>query len=61
MGYKEIEAIVSHITSASGPFATTEISTPHGTQKVLEGIPESLGAYYALAATHGNKDFLISG
>jgi acyl-CoA synthetase (AMP-forming)/AMP-acid ligase II len=59
MRYPEIFAAIEGVTSPEGPFPVQEVEIDGILRKVFGGIPESLRDYYPLAATHGDKEFLI--
>jgi acyl-CoA synthetase (AMP-forming)/AMP-acid ligase II len=59
MHYTEYLAAVAGVTSSEGPFPVVEQVIAGVPQKVFGGLPENLRDYYAFAATHGDKEFLI--
>ena len=61
MRYQEVEATIAGITSPEGPFPVLEKVIDGTPRRVFGGFPDSLRDYYAVAASHADKDCLVDG
>jgi acyl-CoA synthetase (AMP-forming)/AMP-acid ligase II len=61
MRYPEVEATIAGITSAEGPFPVLEKVIDGFPRRVFGGFPDSLRDYYAVAASHAEKECLVDG
>jgi long-chain acyl-CoA synthetase len=61
MRYPEVEATIAGLTSPQGPFPILEKDIDGVSRRVFGGFPDSLRDYYAVGATHAEKDCLVDG
>ncbi len=61
MRYQEVEATIAGITSPEGPFPVLEKVIDGSSRRVFGGFPDSLRDYYAVGASHAQKDCLVDG
>jgi acyl-CoA synthetase (AMP-forming)/AMP-acid ligase II len=61
MHYHEVEATIAGLTAPEGPFPVMEQVINGASRRVFGGFPDSLRDYFAIGASHADKDCLVDG